>query len=73
MPADIDTPQENDESHTGIKRQARGALRHQALDRPGDALRAEPLEPVRELRTFIAFVRESRDEERKRLGVTGDP
>src|SRR5205823_14620914 len=33
----------------------------------------EPLEPVRELRPCISLVCELRDEQRERLGVTGDP
>src|SRR5881296_1048238 len=34
VPANIDTSEENDESHTGIKK-GRGALSHQAPDRAG--------------------------------------
>src|SRR5204863_3590106 len=33
----------------------------------------EPLEAVRELRTFVTLVRELGDEQRERLGVTSDP
>src|SRR2546430_10533996 len=33
----------------------------------------EPLEPVRQLRTFITLVRELGDQQRERFGVTRDP
>src|SRR6266702_3311450 len=37
------------------------------------SLPPEPLEAVREFRTSVTLVRELGDEQRERLGVTGDP
>jgi hypothetical protein len=36
-------------------------------------LSPEPFETIRQFRITFSFVRELRDEQRKRLGVTGDP
>ena len=88
VPANVDTPEEHNESHTGIKKKAWGALRHYgAVDyestqriashplRHGKALLLlpEPVETIRELWTSLTFVRKLGDEQRERLRVTGDP
>lgn len=64
--ADIDTSKEDNESHTGIMNGNAGRA-------TAATLLPEPLEAVRELRTFFSLVRELCDEQRERLRVTGDP
>lgn len=48
MPANVDTPEERNESHTGVKKKARGALRHYAAiecESPNESLRAPASAP----------------------------